>query len=67
MFCRERERLLENYAAALAKDAELAPAIAKLKGKGCWNQAWWDAIEESRERRQQSLAALNQHQATHGC
>jgi hypothetical protein len=28
MFCRERERLLEPHAAALAKNAELSPAVA---------------------------------------
>jgi hypothetical protein len=66
MFCKERERLIDIHLAAVARNAAAAPAIAKLKDE-TWNQAWWNAIQEARERRHQALANLNRHQSEHGC
>jgi hypothetical protein len=66
MLCEERDRLLSIHLAAVAKNAEAAPAIAKLKGEG-WSEAWWEAKKEARRILQETLADLNRHRAGHGC
>jgi hypothetical protein len=66
MFCRERERLIDLYLAVVSKNAEAAPAIAKLQGES-WSQEWWQALQEARERSHETSADLNRHRSKHGC